>query len=312
MIHLNSKKVLIVDLDNCLCDDRKRAHLIDWDARDMDDRYEAYHAACGEDDANAALLDTIQQAQQCADHMIIFITARPIKFIDQTRNWLAKFSCVKYHLYMRTEGDHRPSPVYKTEVLRQTKKLFGFNYDDCIAFDDHVGVLAAYFSEGLRSVVHLKCHDKKLHTENTNLYRPLAAACNEDVDKIVINTIQDSLTKSFTERTGRAPVEGDVENFQPPVARDAADLMEELAALYRERNAVYGSNYRMVGPIMKILFPEGVNAEVLGSNQFHLFELIIVKLSRFAISQLKHEDSIKDAGVYCAMIDAIILEKEGK
>lgn len=297
MIHLNSKKVLIVDLDNCLCDDRKRAHLIDWNKINMDDRYEAYHAGCGEDAANAALLEAILQAQQCEDHHIIFITARPGKFRAATESWLHKFNVLKYHLYMRNDGDHRPSPVYKREVLRRAKEFFGFSYDDCIAFDDHVGVLAAYFSEGLRSVVHMKCHDTKMHTENTNIYRPLDVACNEEPEGVILQKDEDDV---FDQTVGG----------EPPVARDAADLMEELAALYRERNAVYGSNYRMVGPIMQILFPQGVSAELLGSDQFHLFELIIVKLSRFAISEMKHEDSIKDAGVYCAMIDAIILEKE--
>lgn len=92
--------------------------------------------------------------------------------------------------------------------------------------------------------------------------------------------------------------------------RTADVILQEMGKTYRERNAVYGSNYRMVGPIMKILFPNGVPAELLGSDQFHLFELKIVKLSRFAISGLKHKDSIHDDSVYSAMIEAIIEEQE--
>lgn len=91
---------------------------------------------------------------------------------------------------------------------------------------------------------------------------------------------------------------------------NAADIMENMAAVFRERNAEYKDNFKMVGPIMKILFPDGVPAELLGSHQFHLFELKIVKLSRFAISGLTHKDSILDDGVYSAMIQSIIENEE--
>ncbi len=88
---------------------------------------------------------------------------------------------------------------------------------------------------------------------------------------------------------------------------NAADLLVEMAETYRARNAVYGSNYRMVGQMMRVLFPAGAPPELLHSDQFHLFELILVKLSRYAISGLQHIDSIHDAGVYCAMCEAAAL-----
>jgi len=92
--------------------------------------------------------------------------------------------------------------------------------------------------------------------------------------------------------------------------KSAADILDAMAATFRERNAVYGSNYKMVGPMMAILFPNGVPPALLHSDQFHLFELILVKLSRYAISGLKHQDSIHDAGVYAAMCEAINIEQQ--
>ncbi len=89
----------------------------------------------------------------------------------------------------------------------------------------------------------------------------------------------------------------------------AADILSEMAATYRERNAVYGDNFRMVAKLMAVLFPKGVPSELVVQDQFHLFELICVKLSRYAISNLTHIDSIHDAGVYAAMCEAINLEK---
>lgn len=96
------------------------------------------------------------------------------------------------------------------------------------------------------------------------------------------------------------------------MAADAATILEQMAKTYRERNAVYGDNFRMVGPIMQIMFPNGVPVELVGSDQFHLFELILVKLTRFAVAELKHLDSIHDAGVYAAMIESIVANQQGE
>lgn len=94
------------------------------------------------------------------------------------------------------------------------------------------------------------------------------------------------------------------------MSKTADVILNEMAATFKERNAIYGSNYKMVGKLMAVLFPNGVPPEILHSDQFHLFELKLVKLSRFAISGLKHHDSIHDDGVYSAMIEAIILEDQ--
>lgn len=91
--------------------------------------------------------------------------------------------------------------------------------------------------------------------------------------------------------------------------KNAADILAEMADTYRERNAVYGSNYKMVAPMVSVLFPNGVPPEVVTTHQWHLFELMLVKLSRFAISNLTHMDSIHDAAVYGAMIEAILHEQ---
>lgn len=89
---------------------------------------------------------------------------------------------------------------------------------------------------------------------------------------------------------------------------NAAYVLHDMAETYTRRNKMYGNNYKMIGPMMEILFPDGVGPAVLHSDQFHLFELILIKLSRFAVSELQHRDSIHDAAVYGAMIEAILLE----
>lgn len=98
----------------------------------------------------------------------------------------------------------------------------------------------------------------------------------------------------------------------PGTTISAADILEEAGDTFRTRNAAYGSNYKMVGKIMAILFPDGVPVELLGADQFHLVELIVVKLSRYAISGLTHIDSARDGAVYFAMCEMVNRNKENK
>lgn len=90
-----------------------------------------------------------------------------------------------------------------------------------------------------------------------------------------------------------------------PAEVSAADILASMAHTYRERNAIYGSNFKMVAKLMAVLFPNGVPPELVVQDQFHLFELVLVKLSRYAISNLTHIDSAHDAAVYMAMCEAI-------
>ena len=93
----------------------------------------------------------------------------------------------------------------------------------------------------------------------------------------------------------------------------AAEVLEKMADTYRERNRVYGDNYLVVGQVMKSLFPDGVDLRsVEDYNKWHLFELIVVKMTRFANSSLTHQDSIHDMSVYGAMLESIILGEENE
>ena len=91
----------------------------------------------------------------------------------------------------------------------------------------------------------------------------------------------------------------------------AADILAEMAETYRERNKVYGDNYKRVGAVMAAMFPNGVDLFTEDDyNVWHLFELMVVKLTRFANSGLTHEDSIHDAAVYAAMVESLIRKEK--
>lgn len=84
---------------------------------------------------------------------------------------------------------------------------------------------------------------------------------------------------------------------------------EGAARTYEERNKVYKDNFRTVGRLMKSLFPNGspqlTNEDDF--NRWHIFELIIVKLTRYAqnYSTGGHKDSLDDILVYVAMLQEI-------
>ena len=95
---------------------------------------------------------------------------------------------------------------------------------------------------------------------------------------------------------------------EPVMARSevtAAEILAEAAETFGERQKTYGSNYTRVAPVVRALFPDGLPPGLVENTvHWHLFELILVKLSRFAVSELTHVDSIHDAAVYAAMIEA--------
>lgn len=91
------------------------------------------------------------------------------------------------------------------------------------------------------------------------------------------------------------------------LATKADQILSEAAQTYRERNAVYGNNFERAGKALNALFPNGINLKTVDDQtRFQIFNLIIVKLSRYAVNWYDgHKDSIHDALVYCAMLEAI-------
>mgnify|MGYP000906802733 FL=1 len=93
--------------------------------------------------------------------------------------------------------------------------------------------------------------------------------------------------------------------------KDAGTILDEMADTFRERQKVYKDNYRKVGPVMVALHPDGVSLSTVGDHEFfHLYSLLIVKLTRFATSDLTHIDSLHDLCVYGSMLDAILKERD--
>ena len=91
----------------------------------------------------------------------------------------------------------------------------------------------------------------------------------------------------------------------------APDLLDAMAATFRERNAVYKDNWITCGQVFQILFPDGVKVETQAQHEmFGILYQIVGKLTRFAGSGCTHADSIHDLAVYSAIAEHL-LHKHG-
>lgn len=86
----------------------------------------------------------------------------------------------------------------------------------------------------------------------------------------------------------------------------AAEILEEAAKTFEERNALYKDNALMVRDVMHAFHPGGLFIQGDGHHLIHLWYLVIVKLTRFVKSGMSHKDSVRDAEVYLAMIEALV------
>lgn len=85
------------------------------------------------------------------------------------------------------------------------------------------------------------------------------------------------------------------------------EILAQAAKTFKERNAVYKSNYTQMGPLLAALFPEGITLKTeLDFVRFHLLMLVMVKATRYVQNwEAGHQDSLRDAAVYFAMLESV-------
>ena len=86
------------------------------------------------------------------------------------------------------------------------------------------------------------------------------------------------------------------------------DILERAANTFRERRLIYGRNAPKIGAAMQALFPEGLQATTAKDfTRLYLLYMVVVKLSRYVnnFNNGGHADSLIDAAVYAAMLQAV-------
>lgn len=273
---VDEPRYAIFDLDNCLAHDAWRIPLIAWHEENLDARYRAYHALGAFD---AAANHFTLHTHLRASHRIIISTARPRGLERATRDWLwGRLALLPWALFMRDHGDHRPSVVLKAEHLDAVLSS-GVRIDQIAsAYDDRPDVVAMYAERGIPATV-LSIHDACAYTP------PRAAA---------------------------APFKQQEPTHMP----SAPENLESALATFRQRNALYGDNYRRFGAAFLSIFPGGELPPLRTARDMDRLQLmmqLMSKLTRYAqqFASGGHRDSAHDMIVYAAMLEEMTAEGEG-
>lgn len=153
--------MVLVDLDNCISDDRWRVPLINHDAANDFLKFHPYHMAIpGDAPGNLHIL----QGE------VVLITSRPIKYQWLTASWL-QYHKIRYQwLLMRQESDAGlTSPEVKRKALHALLKSTPKRHIT-MAYDDRPDVIAMYESEGIPAThMYINHYDwKEWYGENSS------------------------------------------------------------------------------------------------------------------------------------------------
>lgn len=276
----NNQILNVFDLDGTLFDDRWRLDRIKKsDPYDHD--YDDYHSGILEDDP-WPLIVSHAIAAITAGEDVEYWTARPSRYHEQSLTKLGQ-TLPGARFIMRMRIDKRSSVLMKINWLHSVMQYNKYRFIN--VFDDRQDIISAMREEAVKY--------------NSTAKHKISFTFNLCKEGKILQQVGIDPSATGKEETKVAEVE------QSPAT--AADILDAMAATFRERNAVYGDNAVMVGQVMQVLFPNGVTLKTPEDyHMWHLFELKIVKLTRFAISGLKHEDSIHDDGVYSAMCERLV------
>lgn len=89
------------------------------------------------------------------------------------------------------------------------------------------------------------------------------------------------------------------------------DALADLGNIYRERNKVYGDNYKRHGDVMAALFPNGISLKTPEDhNRFGILTQCVAKLTRYCVGSYEngHVDTLDDLTVYSQMLQELDAE----
>jgi hypothetical protein len=90
--------------------------------------------------------------------------------------------------------------------------------------------------------------------------------------------------------------------------KSVPEILVEGATTYRTRNKKYADNYKRIGKIMTIIFPDGLpKMNIEDWNRFGVWFMHLNKSVRYAMQLQKggHKDTAHDMMVYGAMLEEL-------
>ena len=134
--------VILVDLDNTLCDTRHREHLIP--KRRAPGAFDEYCMACKDDPPIEWVCNIVRHLQ--GGTAVLILSGREECARTLTALWLHRHGIWPVSIILRQPGDDRPNPAIKAAVIDDLLKA-GIEID--FILDDHPAVLAAGSDRGI-------------------------------------------------------------------------------------------------------------------------------------------------------------------
>ena len=292
-----AKGIIFCDLDGTLSDDRLRQHLLEKAHRDYADNpdpsvFDPYHQLLRTDPVwnkvASYLRDTVS-----GDCELVFISARTENFRHSTYEWFNKNipSLKTAPLYLRAEGDARRNWEVKRSFVLKYMAVLGDHETKCIeVIDDDPEILQMFHSLWPFQGLNLR-NNQGLHPKLT-----LTQATKGELKPYIPDIF--------------VPPD-DMPKDRPP-AFPVDKALQRLAGLYRDRNGVYGDNYKNFGGLMKALekfVPEGrFRIETEDDwNRMGVLIQIVSKITRYCANYNRggHPDSLDDSSVYSQMLNEL-------
>jgi len=105
------RQVVLVDMDGTLADSRHREHFVQGKRKN----WKAFFDAMDADEPNAAIAEWVRELAK--SYEIVIVTGRPQEYLQNTIEWLGRYSVPFSQIIMRRQGDRRPDFVVKEEML---------------------------------------------------------------------------------------------------------------------------------------------------------------------------------------------------
>jgi hypothetical protein len=147
-------RAAVIDLDNCVSDDKWRMSLCQLHHEQPNDRYWEYHAACDRD--IMANRDVVKRLAE--NHALLVFTSRPEVVRTKTVIWLERWRLPVARIWMRPNDNQDPSTILKRKMLEEAREWFNVVH----AIDDRVDILNMYAEAGVQTCQRVFIHEPEI------------------------------------------------------------------------------------------------------------------------------------------------------
>jgi len=135
------KKIVVCDIDGTVADCEHRKHYLEGEKKD----WKGFFSEMGKDTPRHHIYDDAMDMAVHHDGELIFVSARPEDYREETEEWLRYYGMDHLHLIMRRSGDKRPDVDVKEDIYNKYLQ----HYEIVKVYDDRPCVIRMWESNGL-------------------------------------------------------------------------------------------------------------------------------------------------------------------